>query len=167
MNTSERASEGTNMSVEDALREARIHELPLSPATCVAMGTRVGEVLELMKRKRAHCVLVCEGERLRGIFTERDVVMKVLGLPVDWEAPIESFMTSSPVTLRPEDRIWEAMRLMDEGGYRHIPLVVEGERVVGVVSVQDIVDFLAEHFPTEVFNLPPRSDQVFAAPDGA
>ncbi|MCS6817801.1 MAG: CBS domain-containing protein [Blastocatellia bacterium] len=155
------------MSVEEALREARIRELPLSPATCVEMGTRVGDVLELMKTKRAHCVLVCEGEHLRGIFTERDVVMKVLGLSADLEAPIESFMTPSPVTLHPEERLWEAMRLMDEGGYRHIPLVVEGDRVAGVVSVQDVIAFLAEHFPAEVFNLPPRSEQVFAAPEGA
>jgi CBS domain-containing protein len=155
------------MSIEDALREARIRELPLSPATCVPMGTCVGDVLELMKRQRAHCVLICEGERLRGIFTERDVVMKILGLPVDLGAPIEAFMTPSPVTLHPEARIWEAMRLMDEGGYRHIPLVVEGDRVAGVISVQDIMDFLAEHFPVEVFNLPPRSDQVFGAPEGA
>jgi len=155
------------MSVEDALREARIRELSLSPAACVPMGTRVSEVLELMKRQRAHCVLICEGERLRGIFTERDVVMKVLGLPVDLGAPIETLMTPSPVTLHPEDRIWEAMRLMDEGGYRHVPLVVEDDRVAGVISVQDIIDFLAEHFPAEVFNLPPRSDQVFEAPEGA
>ncbi len=155
------------MSVEDALRETRIRELPLSPAACVPMGTRVGDVLELMRRQRAHCVLICEKERLRGIFTERDVVMKVLGLPVDLGAPIETFMTPSPVTLHPEDRIWEAMRLMDEGGYRHIPLVVEDDRVAGVISVQDVIDFLAEHFPAEVFNLPPRSDQVFEAPEGA
>jgi CBS domain-containing protein len=155
------------MSVEDALREAKIRELPLSPAVCVAMGMRVGEVLELMKQRRAHCVLICEGAYLRGIFTERDVVNKILGMPVDLRAPIESFMTPSPVTLHPEDRVWEAMRLMDEGGYRHIPLVVEDGRVAGVIAVQDIINFLAEHFPTEVFNLPPRSRQVFEAPEGA
>ncbi len=155
------------MLVEEALRETRIRELPLPPATRVAAGTRLGDVLDLMKRTRAHYVLICEGDQLRGIFTERDVLNKVIGQPVDLEAPIEAFMTPSPTTLHPEDRVWEAMRLMEEGGYRHVPLVAEGGRVVGAISAQDIVDFLAEHFPTEVFNLPPRSDQVFRAPEGA
>lgn len=155
------------MLVEQALRQTRIHQLRLTSFVCVQTGTSLDETLQLMQRGRIGCVLVCDGNQLAGIFTERDVLSKVIGMAVDTKSSIDGLMTPAPKTLRPDDLVWEAMQLMNDGGYRHVPLVDEQGRVVGIVSVRDVIDFLAEHFPTEVYNLPPKSQQTFAAPDGA
>ena len=64
-------------------------------------------------------------------------------------------MTADPETLRPEDRIAWALKLMHVGGYRHVPLTDETGRPVGVISVKDIVDFIVDLFPAPVLNLPP------------
>jgi CBS domain-containing protein len=56
---------------------------------------------------------------------------------------------------------------MSVGGYRHVPLVDGGGRPVGVVSVKDIVDYLVEHFPREVLNIPPEPGQHVRCAEGA
>lgn len=155
------------MSIEEILRRAQVTELILSPCVCVPRLTPLGQVLERMRQERLGCVVVCEADRVVGIFTDRDVLMKVVGVDVDRASPIEAFMTPDPTIVHSGDRVWEAMRLMDEGGYRNLPLVDDNGRCRGIVSVGSIIDFLAAHFPTEVYNLPPRADQTFAAPDGA
>jgi CBS domain-containing protein len=155
------------MLVEQALRETKIRQLNLTSFVCVQTGTSVEETLQLMQQGRIGCVLVCEGNQLAGIFTERDVLSQVIGMAVDPKSPIDSLMTPAPKTLRPDDLVWEAMRVMNDGGYRHVPLVDEQGRVVGIVSVRDVIDFLAAHFPTEIYNLPPKLHQTFGAPDGA
>jgi CBS domain-containing protein len=81
--------------------------------------------------------LVCDGDRLLGIFTERDVVH---ALATDFDAsgePVSSWMTEDPVTLGPSSSAAEALDRMLEEGFRHLP-VVEGERVVGIVSLRDL-----------------------------
>jgi CBS domain-containing protein len=64
-------------------------------------------------------------------------------------------MTREPETLRRDDRIVWALNLMHMGGYRHVPLVDEANRPVGVISVKDIVEFIIELMPGPVLNLPP------------
>jgi len=56
---------------------------------------------------------------------------------------------------------------MTERGYRHIPLLDERGRRAGMIAARDVVNYVAEHFPAEVVNLPPRLDQVFKTPGGA
>jgi CBS domain-containing protein len=88
-------------------------------------------------------VLVCEGTRLVGIFTERDV-LRLVGEQRDFAAaPLREVMTERPVTLSAEDGILPAARLMGERGIRHLP-VVEGENLVGIVSIRDVLGFLLE-----------------------
>jgi CBS domain-containing protein len=56
---------------------------------------------------------------------------------------------------------------MEEGGYRHLPVVDERERPVGILSVKRIIRYLVEHFPTTVYNLPPDPQAVPKNPEGA
>lgn len=155
------------MMVETALKESKIRHLDLSPGVCVEPGTSLSDVIQVMKTERAACVLVCKNDRLKGIFTERDLLTKVMGAPVDYGAPIDEFMTPEPRTLSLDDSVGDAIMVMHEGGYRHVPLVDGQGRVTGVLAVRDLIDFLAEHFPDEVLNLPPRVHQRMDAPEGA
>ena len=88
-------------------------------------------------------VVVCDGPALVGIFTERDV-LRLAGEGADFDAiPLSEVMTSSLATISADDGIFEAAELMKERRLRHLP-VVEGGNLVGIVSIRDVLAFLAE-----------------------
>ena len=88
-------------------------------------------------------VAVCEGERLVGIFTERDV-LRLSGEGSDFaEVRVGDVMTRNPVTLRPDDDVLEAARLMGERKIRHVP-VLEGENLLGMVGIREVMRTLVE-----------------------
>lgn len=155
------------MSVETELQQSKIRSLNLSPPVSVPVGTSLEKAIETMKAQRAACILICEQDRVRGIFTERDLLTKVINTSVNLSAPIDDFMTTAPRTLSLDDPLSDAVMLMHEGGYRHIPLVDGYGRVKGLLDVRHIIEFLAEQFPTEVLNLPPRVHQRLTTPEGA
>lgn len=155
------------ISLEKNLRTERIRHLRLVEPTCMPPNTPLSRAIEKMRQERSACTLVCEGDRLLGIFTERDVLRKVIGENIDLSTPLKSLMTSLPRSLAPDDTLLQAIDLMTEGGYRHVPLTDPSGRLVGLVSAHDIVDHIAEHFPTEVHNLPPRLHQKPRRPEGA
>jgi CBS domain-containing protein len=76
-------------------------------------------------------------------------------------------MTPNPVTVHPKDPISLAVGRMEEGGYRHLPVVDEAGRPIGVLSVKRIVHYLVEHFPATVYNLPPDPASVPSEREGA
>jgi len=159
--------------VEAVLTQARLRHLNQTETVKVGPDIPVREVCARMQETRTGGVLVVGADgRLQGIFTERDFLDK-LALPdarahlsVDLASPVKKLMTASPRALSPDQTLGDAIRLMTEGGYRHIPLVEEDGRVFGLVSANDLVNFIAEHFPTEVYNLPPRLHQRIRTLDG-
>ncbi len=76
-------------------------------------------------------------------------------------------MTLDPVIVGPKEPIGLAIRRMEEGGYRHLPVIDEAGRPVGVLSVKRIVHYLAEHFPATVYNQPPDPASFPTEPEGA
>ena len=156
------------MSVELTLRQTKIRHLQLKEMVCVAPDTSLGETIATMQRQRNGCALVAVESSLMGIFTERDLIRKVAGCSqVGLDRPIRDFMTPEAAVLSPDNSLLEAVLLMNQGGYRHIPLVDSDDRVCNCLSVINIVDYLLECYPQEVFSLPPRPHQNFAEPDGA
>jgi CBS domain-containing protein len=144
----------TALEVSDLRRSLRSL---MKPAITVAIDTSVQEAVHLMQTKRIGCVLVTSRDRLLGIFTERDVLKKILGASFDLrQTPITEVMTVQPQALNENDTIAYALNFMDLGGYRHIPIVNDAFEPVGLVSVKDIVSYLVEHFADEVLNLPPH-----------
>jgi CBS domain-containing protein len=127
----------------------------------------VAEAVDLMRKQRVGCVLVCSDRRLVGIFTERDLMRRVLAAGKPLTATVNECMTPSPVAVHSKDPISTAVRRMDEGGYRHLPVVDEAGRPVGVLSAKRIVHYLVEHFPTTVYNLPPDPGVVPQEREGA
>lgn len=136
-------------SVESDVARSLLHDkvvllLPRKPIV-VTPTMAVGDVLQMLVDRSIGCVLVEEDERLLGIFTERDAIVR-LGAAVDElrDRPIAEFMTANPETIELDAQIAYALQRMDVGGYRHLP-VLSGPRVVGVISIRDILQYLARH----------------------
>ncbi len=153
-------------SVVQTLQGEPIQRLKLPPFPCVPRKTSLRDAIARMKAHRSGTVLIGDADRLDGIFTERDVLMKLLGQTIDYDAPVERYMTTNPRTLGPHNTLAEAVRLMTEGKYRHLPIVDAAGKPLGLLGARDLVDFIAEHFPEEVMNLPPQMHQVSYAPEG-
>jgi CBS domain-containing protein len=97
----------------------------------------VAEAATVMGERKIGSALVMEGEKLSGIFTERDIV-RALGEHFDAAGhPVSEWMTADPMTVPPDTPIKEALNTMLERGFRHLP-VVDGERILGIVSMRDL-----------------------------
>ncbi len=130
-------------------------------------GQTVADAVKLMRQNGVGCLLVCEGDRLVGIFTERDLLRRILAPGKSLSLPLSACMTPNPVVVRPKEPIAAAVRSMVSGGYRHLPVVDEEGRPVGVISVKQIMHYLVEHFPGTVYNLPPDPRVVPQEREGA
>ncbi len=131
----------------------------LGPAEPVCLGetATVQEAIERMLAHRQAGVLVIDADgRLAGIFTERDVLTRVAGLGRDpRQTALGAVMTRDPAALGPGDRVAYAVHSMSVAGYRTVPLVDAERRPLGVVTVSDVIRWLAGLFPEAVLNLPP------------
>lgn len=126
----------------------------------------VRDVLVLMRQHNTGCALVCRDEKLAGIFTQRDV-LRLLATEADLSMAVDDVMARDPVTLHESDTMAEAIRRMSEGGYRHLPVVDDGGRPLGLLKVRGIVHFLVDHFPNTIYNLPPEPRLVAQDREGA
>jgi CBS domain-containing protein len=120
----------------------RLDKLEMAPPEIVDSSAEVDEAIRRMHEKGIDCVLVVDGGRLVGIFTDRDAVLKVAGTKAGRQ-PISALMTRDPVVLRHDETIAIALNKMAVGGFRHIPIVDDG-RPTGVVTARDVFHHLAE-----------------------
>ena len=107
--------------------------------------------------------------KLTGVLTERDIFARLVGgdvTPIDLDQPVETLMTTQPQHLHPGETVREALELLKTGRYRNVPLLDDTDHLVGVVRPQDILRYLAEAFPEELLNLPPRPHQQMEKPEG-
>jgi CBS domain-containing protein len=113
-------------------------------------------VAAMVSRRQAGVLIVGDGGRLVGIFTERDVLMRVVGQGLDAaRTRVGDVMTRDPQALGLRDRVAHALHSMAVAGYRTIPIVDEAGRPTGVVTATDVIRWLADLFPEAVLNLPP------------
>ncbi len=162
--------------VEEILRREKVGRLCRATPAVATPETSLADTLRLLKGDCGGCVVIVEddsgpapGSRPVGIFTERDYLDKIaLATPAPDTArlSIESFMTEAPTVLTEDATLESAIQLMTRGGYRHLPLVDRGGRLLGLLSARDIIQFLAELFPTEIMNLPPAAAEGALSRDG-
>ena len=121
------------------------------------------ELVELMNREAVGCVLVVDGGRLCGVFTERDVLTRVIDTPIDCErTAVDEVMTRDPECLTLDDGIAYALNKMSVGGFRHVPLIDAQGRPTGVVGMRHVVDYIVDLFPRAILNLPPTPELAIA-----
>jgi CBS domain-containing protein len=147
------------------VRQDSVSQLHTDDYVCIEPTTPLHEAIVKMKEDEGGCAIVCEEGRIVGIFTERDLVSKVIGEKVDMNAPVSQWMTTAVETLSSDATIGDAVEMMNRKGYRNIPLVREGQ-LHGSISVFDIITYLAESYPKETMNLPPVPAQVMDTQEG-
>jgi predicted transcriptional regulator len=120
-----------------------LHGLGFGQIAVVAPTVGVATAIRRMHDARTDCLLVCDDDRLVGIFTDRDAVVKAadkrLGLYT-----VADFMTPDPVVLRQEDTLAIAIHKMAVGEFRHIPIVDETGSPIGVVAAADVFRHIAD-----------------------
>jgi CBS domain-containing protein len=131
--------------------------LPVRKPLVLSRFHTVTDAIRAMQSEHRGVVLVTEdgsmGSRVVGIFTERDVLFRVVDQGRNPATlPLSELMTTEPECLRDDQAIAEVLRMMSVGGFRHVPIVDAEGRPVHVVSVRDVVEFLVEAFPREVLN---------------
>ena len=151
--------------VEDAILATPISELMARHPLIVDADTNVVDAVDAMNAHHIGCVLVRKSGKLVGIFTERDLMRRVIFQEGNRTWKVDSVMTSDPATLPPNASIAFALNKMSVDGYRHIPVVDEEGKPIGVISIKDIVALLVEAFPGRILNLPPDPDRAFPSTD--
>ena len=146
-------------------RDQRVSVLQTGDYIAVSPYTPLSQAIEAMKTDEGGCVIITDDGRVAGIFTERDLLTKVIGRDADGSTPISEWMQPAVETLTQEATVGDAVRLMNERSFRNIPLVKKGE-LIGSISVFDIITYLAECYPKATMNLPPLPAQVMDTVDG-
>jgi signal-transduction protein with cAMP-binding, CBS, and nucleotidyltransferase domain len=140
-----RASDIPQQAVEyrDTILGEHLERLGFGEPQTVEPGTSVADAVRRMHETSTDCLLVCEDGRLVGIFTDRDAVVKVAGNPGAAAGPLKELMTPDPVVLRREDTLAIAIHKMAVGEFRHIPIVEDDGRPIGVVAAPDVFRHIA------------------------
>ncbi len=147
-------------SLGDTILATPVSELMAHHPLIVDADTSVLSAVQAMNEHHIGCVLVQKDGKLIGIFTERDALRRVIFREGNRDWMVESVMTRDPSTLPPGASVAFALNMMSLDGYRHIPIVNQAGKAIGVISIKDIVKLVVEAFPQGVLNLPPDPDHA-------
>jgi CBS domain-containing protein len=125
----------------------------LKPPSCAPLNATVETVIQQLKKTRTGAVVVVDEDHVpRGLFTDRDFILKFAGKELDLSTmPITSAMTDKLVTAESESTIHEAYGTLSDGGFRHLPIVQDG-RLVSLISLKDFLDELISDILLELEN---------------
>ena len=148
-----------NETISDAMSHA---PLVLDPDTSLA------DVIKALQEAGHGCALLVRDDRLVGIFTERDVLMRIAGHPIDLaKTKVSAYMTKDPVSLPANSSVAYALNKMVVEGFRHVPLVDDSGRPTGVVSMRELIQFMSDFFRRDVLTMPPDPRLTPRSRDGA
>jgi CBS domain-containing protein len=154
------------MNLKEDLRTEQVTHLDLTGFCQVETGFTVRAVVEKMRQENVNVCLVMDQGNLVGILTDRDVLRRVADRREVWEKPVSSVMTPNPITIDQSASAADALWLMDEKRIRNLPAVDRTGKVVGNMTHQAIINYLAARYPIEILNLPPDPDQIPEQVDG-
>jgi len=125
--------------VEQSLMADTVRALEPRPPVTLPVTATVGEAIRTMLARDIGAVLIVnEKGQLAGIFSERDLLTKVAGTADYADAPVSTYMSPRPETVRETDTLAFVLHKLDSGGYRHLPVVKRG-LPVGMISVRDVL----------------------------
>ena len=158
-------------SLRDLISDNRILDLGPLPAPRLAPNATMHQALQFLVRGRRGAIVVVEGLRPVGIFTERDVLHRLPASHSGRESrdttPLSEVMSRPPVTIQRRASLRDAIEVMVEHGYRHLVVVDSSGDLKGLLTTNDLVQALTDQFPEETVNLPPRLHQQYRNPEGA
>jgi CBS domain-containing protein len=151
------------------LIDEKLKSLTRRDPLVVRPGTSLQACLEMIRETgTADSVFVTDEDgRLLGVLPERDIFAKFVGTDADLSAPVDLIMVDHPNTLHLDEPVRLAVDLMQTGKFRNVPIVDDEDVLVGVIRPVDVLRYLAEAFPEELLNLPPRPHQLIDATEGA
>ena len=151
-----------------SVADERLKVLSRREPVTVEPGTSLADCIAAIRRTgTGDSVFVTNPDgTLAGVLTERDIFGRIVGGDVDLSQPVETMMTTKPHHLHLEETVRDAIELMQTGRYRNVPLLDDQDQLMGVVRPQDILKYLAEAFPEELLNLPPRPHQRMRKAEG-
>ena len=155
------------MNLRHSLHSDSIRHVDLSFYIEVQKGATVAYTIDKMQTSQRKCALVMDQGKLIGIFTAHDIARKVLDQQGVEDKLIDEIMTPEPITLHEDLKILEAIEVMNEKEYRYMPVVDDKEQVLGTLTHYAIIKYMSDHFPTDIYNLPPRPDQFAQERAGA
>lgn len=153
--------------VEEIFQTDPISSLGLPSPVSIGCDASVGAALAAVQKHGQGYVLIVEDGRPVGLMSEREVLMRIVARDVKYSESVDTYMSHAPETLTLREPIATAIRMMNEGGERNIPIVDSSGRAVAVLRTTDIIHFLSEAFPAQLMNLPPRPHQMIPEPEGA
>ena len=151
------------MNLQTDLKTEHVNHLDVSGVSFVSAGTSIRNTLAQMRADRKVVCLVLDsdgqpdsgrGTQLVGIFTERDVMRKVIDAQNILDRPVDEVMTPNPITIGPDTAAADALRLMEENRFRNLPIVDQDGNLLGNMTHQAIIQYLADRYPVEVLNRP-------------
>ena len=142
-------------------------EIPRRKAVEVGPAANVAQVIALMNESSTGCALVLDEGSLVGIFTERDILQKMAGTSMNADAiVVKELMTPHPDTLPQDASVAFAINRMSVEGYRHIPVLDEDGKPLGVIGMRDIINWMVDSFPERILNVPPVPSSFPQKPEG-
>lgn len=158
--------QGRQFDLRELFTTTTVGELAINQVPTLDAGQTAEQAAVAMRAVSHGSALVCEAGRLVGIVTERDL-LKLIADDARLRAPLREVMTSAPQTVRTGSLLLEAVRLMDRGGYRRLPVVDNEQRPIGIVDVKSVVTYLVDQIPGTVYNQAPLDLSSVRNPEGA
>ena len=153
--------------LESVLVSERLTDAVSKPPLILESDASVAQAIRLMQKESRGCVLLVSGGKLTGIFTERDVLLKIAGHPIDVEREkVSDYMTRDPVALPADSNVAFALNRMVAEGFRHIPLVDDEGCPTAVVSMRELIEYLTDFFRKDILTLPPDPRAAFRSREG-
>lgn len=158
--------------IRDLIRESRVLDLGPLPAPRLESGATLHQALQLLSRGRRGAVVVVDKLQPAGIFTERDVLSRLRGsLLVSRKdrkrTPLRSVMSSPVVACRRQTPLIEAIETMSRLAHRHLVVTDRHGDLRGLLTTNDLIQFLTDQFPEDTVNLPPHLHQKYGHAEGA
>ena len=125
-------------------------------------------VIKSMQTSHSSCIIIVKNNKITGIFTERDIVTKIVSRNVNLEnEKICDYMTNNPEILQSDDSIAFALNKMTDGGFRHVPIVHSISQDLYVISMQDIIKSIGDYYFADILNLPSQPLRSSSHREGA
>ena len=160
------ADQSNQTDLRSILMSVKVGELASTTVPSLKTTSTIAEAAAEMWNQSHGSAVICAEGKLVGIFTERDL-LRVIGENRSLETPLSEVMTADLQTVATGDSLFDAIRWMDQGGYRRLPVVDSSGAPAGIVDVKAITHFLVELFPAGVYNQASHAQSTAREREGA